>query len=79
MANLFVATGATGYIGRALIPLLLQRGHRVTALVRAGSESKLPQGVRAITGNPLDAASLKAALGECDTWIQLVGVPHPRR
>ena len=76
MSHVFI-TGATGYLGRALIPVLLQRSHRVTALVRPGSESKLPPGVEVVTGNVLDANSLKTALGDCDTWVQLVGVPHP--
>jgi uncharacterized protein YbjT (DUF2867 family) len=38
--NVFIA-GATGYIGRHLVPELLQRGHTVRALVRRGSEGKL--------------------------------------
>ena len=37
MAHLFL-TGATGFIGRHLVPELLARGHRVTALVRGGRE-----------------------------------------
>lgn len=38
--NVFI-TGATGYIGRVLIPRLFERGHHVRALVRRGSEQKL--------------------------------------
>jgi uncharacterized protein YbjT (DUF2867 family) len=34
-------TGGTGYIGSRLIPLLVERGHEVVALVRPGSEHKL--------------------------------------
>ena len=37
-------TGGTGYVGRPLINLLLGRGHAVRALVRPGSEKKLPPG-----------------------------------
>lgn len=36
----FIA-GGTGYMGRRLIPRLLERGHKVRALVRRGSEFKL--------------------------------------
>ena len=35
-------SGATGYLANALIPKLLLRGHRVHALVRPGSEKKVP-------------------------------------
>ena len=38
-------TGGTGYLGRPLIAQLLARGHQVRALVRPGSESKVPKGV----------------------------------
>ena len=34
-------TGGTGYMGRALIELLLTRSHVVHALARPGSERKL--------------------------------------
>ncbi|HUL54775.1 MAG TPA: NAD(P)H-binding protein [Opitutaceae bacterium] len=70
-------TGGTGYIGRRLIPLLLGRGHTVRALVRPGSEARLPPGCTAIPGNALDQATLAGAIAPADTVVQLVGVPHP--
>ncbi|HEX7314041.1 MAG TPA: NAD(P)H-binding protein [Pyrinomonadaceae bacterium] len=70
-------TGGTGYLGRALIPLLLERGHDVRALVRRGSESKLPEGCVAVAGDPLDASSFNARVAPSDTFVQLVGVPRP--
>lgn len=70
-------TGGTGYLGRELIPLLLRNGHSVRALVRAGSESRLPAGCEAIIGNPLKADTFAAHVAPADTFIQLVGVPHP--
>jgi len=76
MANVLV-TGGTGYMGRALIPELLRRGHRVRALVRPGSEGKLPAGATAVMGNALEADSVSAAIGDSDTLIHLVGVAHP--
>ena len=70
-------TGGTGYIGRRLIPRLVTRGHRVRALVRAGSESKLPSGAEPIVGDALDAASFAERVAPADTFVQLVGVAHP--
>jgi uncharacterized protein YbjT (DUF2867 family) len=74
--NVFIA-GATGYIGRHLVPELLKRGHTVRALVRRGSEGKLPAGAEAILGDALDAGTFAGKLAPSDTFIQLVGVPHP--
>ena len=74
MKHVFIA-GATGYIGRALIPPLIARGHSVTALARKGSEHKIPAGCTILVGNALDATTFSAA--GCDTFIHLVGTPHP--
>jgi uncharacterized protein YbjT (DUF2867 family) len=74
--NIFI-TGGTGYIGRALIPELLARGNRVCALVRSGSERKLPAGCESVCGDPLNAKSFAGNIFQAETFIQLVGVPHP--
>ena len=74
--NVFI-TGGTGYIGQALIPRLLEGGHTVRALARRGSQQKLPQGCEAVTGNALDEASFADQVRPSDTFVQLVGVPHP--
>ena len=76
MSAIFV-TGGTGYIGRRLIPLLVARGHQVKAVVRPGSANKLPAGVTAITADPLLADSYTESVRGCDTFIHLIGVPHP--
>jgi uncharacterized protein YbjT (DUF2867 family) len=70
-------TGGTGYIGTALIPILLERGHRVRALVRPGSKAKLPAECEVVSGNALDANTYHQLIRPSDTFIHLVGVPHP--
>ncbi len=70
-------TGGTGYMGRQLISRLLARGHQVRALVRPGSEGRLPAGCEATMGNALDGASYAAQVLPADTFVQLVGVSHP--
>jgi uncharacterized protein YbjT (DUF2867 family) len=74
--NIFI-TGGTGYLGRRSIPELIRRGHQIRALVRAGSERKLPRDCQAISGDALKKQSFAAAISPSDTFIQLVGVPHP--
>lgn len=70
-------TGGTGYIGAPLIRELVERGHRVRALVRPGSEEKLPSGAQAIPGDAVDASSYCSLIQPAHTFVQLVGVAHP--
>ena len=70
-------TGGTGYIGQRLIPVLLSRGHKVRALVRATSVQRLPEGATPVIGNALDAKSFSSAVRSGDTLVHLVGTPHP--
>ncbi len=71
-------TGATGYLGSSLIPVLLERGHRVRALVRPNSGGKLPPGgCEVVSGDALDANSYRHLVRPADTFLHLVGAPHP--
>jgi uncharacterized protein YbjT (DUF2867 family) len=76
MAEVLI-TGVTGYMGRALVPELARRGHKVRALVRKGSQTKLPPGAEPVLGDALDEKSVREAIGSADTLVQLVGVAHP--
>jgi uncharacterized protein YbjT (DUF2867 family) len=70
-------TGGTGYLGRAAIPALAERGHQIRALVRPGSESRLPPGAVQVPGDALDGRSFAKQVAEGDTFVQLVGTPKP--
>jgi uncharacterized protein YbjT (DUF2867 family) len=74
--EVFVA-GGTGYVGRLLIPELLARGHRVRALTRQSSVSRVPAGASPVVGDALDPQSVMAALKPDDVVVHLVGTPHP--
>ena len=76
-SNPVFVTGGTGYLGRALIEALLDRGHQVHALVRPGSERKLPPEAVAIAGDALDASTFAAAIPDRAIVVHLVGTPHP--
>jgi uncharacterized protein YbjT (DUF2867 family) len=70
-------TGGTGYIGSRLIPLLTKRGHRITAIIRPGSEKRFAGNASFVTADPLAENSYTDAIRSCDTFIHLIGVPHP--
>ena len=70
-------TGGTGYLGRSLIPVLLERGHHVRGLVRPTSKGNLPSGSEVVSGDALDANSYKHLVRPSDTFIHLVGVSQP--
>ena len=70
-------TGGTGYMGSRLIPLLVQRGHEVKALVRQGSEAKVPAGATAIVADPLRMDSYTEQVRGSDAFVHLIGVAHP--
>jgi nucleoside-diphosphate-sugar epimerase len=69
-------TGGTGYLGRHLIPRLLERGYRVRALVREESRSKLPAGCELIVGNVLDSQTY-GEIAPAETFVHLVGTSRP--
>lgn len=76
MKTIFI-TGGTGYIGQRLVKQLIQRGHNVLALVRKGSEHKVPNGAKAIVGNPFDGNSFLSFIPKDSVFVQLLGVSHP--
>ncbi|MYS20124.1 Nucleoside-diphosphate-sugar epimerase [Streptomyces sp. DvalAA-14] len=77
-------TGATGWIGSALVPELLRAGHEVTALVRPGrsAEALTSAGVRIHHGDLEDVANLRRGAATADGVMHLAyfnGFSNPRR
>ena len=70
-------TGATGYMGRALVSRLLARGHRVKALARQGSKHRVPAGAETVVGDALAAETFAHAVVPADTLVHLIGTAHP--
>ena len=71
-------TGATGYVGRQVVRDLVKAGDAVVALVRNGSESKLPEGVAGnitvVHGDIQKPGTYRDALQSCDAIINLPGL-----
>ncbi|MEI6986564.1 MAG: NAD-dependent epimerase/dehydratase family protein [Rhodospirillaceae bacterium] len=71
-----LVTGATGFIGRALMPQLLDRGWKVRAALRI-SDSTLPDGVELVTvGDVADLPDWRPALKEVDLVVHLAARVH---
>lgn len=78
MMKIFV-TGATGVVGRRVVPLLLAAGHDVTAVARSPWKGVALEsiGARVIQVDLFDRASLDAAVAGHDAVINLAThIPH---
>lgn len=66
-------TGATGYVGQAVVRDLLAHGHQVRALVRRTSDTRYLDGidVERVYGDLRDLESLRAAMQGCDTLFHV--------
>jgi uncharacterized protein YbjT (DUF2867 family) len=73
-----LVAGASGYLGRRLVPRLLASGRTVRALVRGGeaAAARHPHlaGCEIADGDLADAASCRRAAAGVDTVIHLVGI-----
>src|SRR5262245_14546150 len=77
MPRTVFVTGSTGYLGRPFIAALLERGHRVRALARAESVARVPSGADVVLGNALDSSGWQSEIAPADTFVHLIGTPHP--
>jgi len=74
-----VLLGATGFVGRHLLPELSQRGHRCVLLCRAVSRCGQLRLVPGVELRPMPtAANLSAALAGADAVINLIGILNER-
>jgi NADH dehydrogenase len=81
-AHRVFVTGATGFVGRAVIHALRAEGHVVRCLVRRGSERDLRglEAIERVEGDVLVRRGLEEGMAGCDTLVHLVGIirEHPR-
>jgi len=70
-----LTTGATGYLGGRLVPLLLDDGHEVRCLVRDAerlASRPWSDRVEVVEGDALDRDSLSGAFDDCDAAFYLI-------
>jgi nucleoside-diphosphate-sugar epimerase len=77
--KIFVA-GATGALGRQLLPKLAERGHEVTGMTRSPSKQDLLRelGARPVVADALDPESVALAVAEAEPEVivhQLTAIP----
>ena len=74
----YLITGATGFVGPYLIKKLIDAGHTCRCLVRAGSETKIPQNARVeiISGDITKPESLAGIADNVDRLLHLATLGH---
>lgn len=81
MARHVIVLGGTGFVGRHLVPQLVDAGHRVTVLSRgadARMRARLPASVGIDEGNVHEPAFLRASFEGADAVVNLVGILNER-
>ena len=72
-----LVTGATGFVGRHLCPMLIEAGHEVAAAIRADTAPDLPAAVKCINVGDLTPGTLwRDALESIDGVIHLAARTH---
>ena len=67
-------TGATGFVGRAVVSALMAKSHQVSALVRDPARANLPPEVRQVQGDLQNSAALDDLTQGADVVIHVAGV-----
>ena len=71
-----LVTGSDGFVGRHLVPTLVQRGYRVIAASRAPARFENPDVTGATLPDLFKPFDWRPLLGQCDAVIHLAGIAH---
>src|SRR5699024_1008920 len=72
-----LVTGATGFVGSATVPVLLQRGWNVRAAVRGNAPTRFSSEIEVVRHGDLAAGvDWAPLLATCDAVVHLAGIAH---
>jgi UDP-glucose 4-epimerase len=72
-----LVTGASGFVGRALVPALSAAGHHVRAAMRSPRSAAFSPNVEVASYHPdMEQDALVALISECDAVVHLAGIAH---
>jgi uncharacterized protein YbjT (DUF2867 family) len=74
-----LVAGASGYVGRRLVPALIEAGYTVRALVRNPDKVALPSAVEAVKGDVTDPSGLAAACRDVSVVVNLAAITADRK
>ena len=69
-----LVTGATGFLGGALVPMLREAGHEVRVLARGGAPDAGSLGCELVSGDVRDVATVRRAVDGRDAIYHLAGL-----
>ena len=73
MALTIAVTGATGFVGKAVLPRLLEAGHDLRVLVRDPAKHDFPSAVKIVPGGLDDASALFELVAGADVVLHMAG------
>lgn len=77
MSSTVTVIGATGFVGRHVVPRLVEAGHAVRGVSRRGTRRvEWPDAVRPMRGDVETGAGLTEALRGADAVVHLVAIPR---
>src|ERR1700678_3281415 len=74
MSKRVFVTGASGFVGTAVVEELVRRSFGVNALVNRRDLSGVAGDIRSVKGDLFDPATLDSGISGCDAVLHLVGI-----
>lgn len=74
MSFVIAVTGATGFVGKTLLPLLTSAGHQLSVLVRNPSAAQFDNSVRVVKGDLRNQDALNDLTQNADVVLHIAGV-----